>query len=640
MNKPFLENFNAHVMPKKIKCKPILKWAGGKTQMLDSILPRFPDSYGKYIEPFFGGGAVFFALQPDNAVIADSNPELINLYSTVANNVDAVIDELRKFTNTEEMFYDVRSQDWESLSPVEAAARTIYLNKTCFNGLYRVNKKGQFNVPFGKYKNPKILDEDNLRAASSLLSKARIVCCDYSEVLENLTCPNDLIFLDPPYVPISEYSDFNRYTQEQFYLADHEKLAKTYRALSDKGCHVFLTNSNHSIVQNLYSGFKYEVIQTRRHISCDSKTRKGEDVIVSTLPENKTFHLDLEKVSTLSDQVKLYPSTRYMGSKQKLLPYILGIVEQFNATTLVDLFSGSGIVSYLFKTLGKQVITNDYMNMSHTFTKAMVENNHVTLSEEKARSLLVEKYPINDFVQTKFKDLYFSDAENLLIDIVRSNISKLENEYEQAIARSALIRACMKKRPRGIFTYTGHRYDDGRKDLVLTLEEQFLNAVDSINKAIFDNGQSNISYRQNALDIDLPDNCLIYMDPPYYSTCSDNEYVRRYHFVEGLSLDWEGIEIQEHTKTKKFKSYPTPFSSRKDVYVAFDKLFEKYKENILIISYSSNSLPNMDEMLEMLKRYKQNVDVVPIDYKYSFGNQASKVGNNRNAVQEYLFVAY
>lgn len=189
-----------------------MKWAGGKTQMLDSILPRFPDSYGKYIEPFFLVEELYFALQPDNAVIADSNPELINLYSTVANNVDAVIDELRKFTNTEEMFYDVRSQDWESLSPVEAAARTIYLNKTCFNGLYRVNKKGQFNVPFGKYKNPKILDEDNLRAASSLLSKARIVCCDYSEVLENLTCPNDLIFRSP-YVPISEYSDFKRYTK-------------------------------------------------------------------------------------------------------------------------------------------------------------------------------------------------------------------------------------------------------------------------------------------------------------------------------------------------------------------------------------------------------------------------------------------
>jgi len=640
VNKPLLTNFIDDLTPQKIKCKPILKWAGGKTQMLDSILPRFPDSYGKYIEPFFGGGAVFFALQPENAIISDSNPELINLYRTVADNVDAVINELQKFENIEEMFYEVRAQKWESLSPAEAAARTIYLNRTCFNGLYRVNKKGQFNVPFGKYKNPKIIDESNLRAASNLLSKATILCSDYSEILENLTCPNDLVFLDPPYVPISEYSDFKRYTKEQFSLEEHEKLAQIYKILSDKGCHTFLTNSNHPIVKNLYSGFKYEVIQTKRHISCDSKTRKGEDVIVSTISENKAFYLDLDKVSSPPDQVNLYPSTRYMGSKQKLLPYILGIVEQFNVPTLVDLFSGSGVVSYLFKTLSKDLITNDYMNMSHTFTKAMVENNHVTLSDEKARSLLIKNDPIDDFVQTKFKDLYFSDDENLLIDIVRSNIQKLDNEYEQAIARSALIRACMKKRPRGIFTYTGHRYDDGRKDLVLTLKEQFLIAVELINKSIFDNGKSNISYRKNALDIDLPDNCLIYMDPPYYSKCSDNEYVRRYHFVEGLSLDWKGIEIQEHTKTKKFKSYPTPFSSRKEVYVAFNQLFEKYRKNILIISYSSNSLPSMDEMLDMLKRYKQSVDVIPIDYKYSFGNQANKIGDNRNAVQEYLFVAY
>ncbi|MDC4354127.1 Dam family site-specific DNA-(adenine-N6)-methyltransferase [Acinetobacter baumannii] len=640
MNKPFLVNFNNDLTPQKIKCKPILKWAGGKTQMLDSILPRFPVSYGKYVEPFFGGGAVFFALQPENAIISDSNPELINLYRTVANDVDTVIDELKKFENTEEMFYEVRAQKWENLSPAEAAARTIYLNRTCFNGLYRVNKRGQFNVPFGKYKNPKIVDEDNLRAASSLLSKATIICSDYSEVLENLTCPHDLIFLDPPYIPISEHSDFKRYTKEQFHLEDHEHLAKIYRRLSDKGCNVFLTNSNHPIVQKLYNGFEYEVIQTKRHISCDSQNRKGEDVIVSNISEKKEFQLDLEKISLPAEQVKFYPSTRYMGSKQKLLPYILGIVEQFNINTLVDLFSGSGIVSYLFKTLNKKVITNDYMNMSYNFTKAMVENNSVTLSEEKARDLLIAKGPIDDFVQKKFKDLYFSDSENLLIDVIRSNILMLDNEYEQAIARSALIRACMKKRPRGIFTYTGYRYDDGRKDLILTLEEQFINAIESINQSIFDNGQSNISYRKDALNIDLPDNCLIYMDPPYYSTCSDNEYVRRYHFVEGLSLDWKGIEIQEHTKTKKFKSYPSPFSSRKDVYGAFDKLFEKYKQNILVISYSSNSLPNMDEMLQMLKRYKNNVDVIPIDYKYSFGNQGSKVGDNRNTVQEYLFVAY
>ena len=151
--------------------KPILKWAGGKTQMLGDLIPKVPTSYGRYIEPFLGGGAMFFALQPENAVIADSNPELINMYRQVADHVDEVINFLRKYENTSEMFYAVRSLDWTSLPKAEAAARTIYLNKTCFNGLYRVNKQGQFNVPFGKYKNPKICDEDGLRAASEVLKK-------------------------------------------------------------------------------------------------------------------------------------------------------------------------------------------------------------------------------------------------------------------------------------------------------------------------------------------------------------------------------------------------------------------------------------------------------------------------------------
>lgn len=134
--------------------RPILKWAGGKTQMLKDILPRIPEYSGKFIEPFVGGGALYFSLLPENAVIADSNPELINVYVQVANVVDEVITILKGYENTEEMFYSVRALDYETLSPVEAAARTIYLNKTCFNGLYRVNRKGQFNTPFGHYKNP------------------------------------------------------------------------------------------------------------------------------------------------------------------------------------------------------------------------------------------------------------------------------------------------------------------------------------------------------------------------------------------------------------------------------------------------------------------------------------------------------
>ena len=151
--------------------------------MLGDLLPKVPASYRRYIEPFFGGGAMFFALQPENAIIADSNPELINMYRQIANHVDDVIGYLKKYENTSEMFYAVRSQDWTALPKAEAAARTLFLNKTCFNGLYRVNKQGKFNVPYGRYKNPKICDEENLQAASAALKKAEILCGDYLLVI-------------------------------------------------------------------------------------------------------------------------------------------------------------------------------------------------------------------------------------------------------------------------------------------------------------------------------------------------------------------------------------------------------------------------------------------------------------------------
>ena len=147
----------------QVQAKPILKWAGGKTQMLGDLLPKVPASYGRYIEPFFGGGAMFFALQPENAIIADSNTELINIYRQISDKVLSVIKSLKQYENTSEMFYAVRSQEWTLLPKEEAAARTIFLNRTCFNGLYRVNKQGKFNVPYGKYKNPKICDEEGLQ---------------------------------------------------------------------------------------------------------------------------------------------------------------------------------------------------------------------------------------------------------------------------------------------------------------------------------------------------------------------------------------------------------------------------------------------------------------------------------------------
>lgn len=620
-----------------VPAKPILKWAGGKTQMLGDLLPKVPSSYGRYIEPFFGGGAMFFALQPEQAVIADSNPELINLYRQVANHVDDVICQLKKNENTQEMFYAVRGQDWTMLPEAEAAARTIFLNKTCFNGLYRVNKKGQFNVPFGKYKNPKICDEEGLKAASAALKKAEIVCGDYLLVLEHYAQPGDFVFLDPPYLPISEYSDFKRYTKEQFYEEDHVELAKMVKTLHERGCHVILTNSNHPLVHELYAPFTIDVIQTKRHISCNGSTRKGEDVIVTIPPKQRTLIKLLPK--PLPEQVSAYPPTRFMGSKSKLLSEIWSVASQFNVDTVVDLFSGSGIVGYMFKAQGKSVISNDYMAMSATFTKAMIENNTVTLPLEEAKRLLVAHKESDHFVSTKFQGLYYTDEENDLIDTLRTNIAAIRDPYKHAIAMTALIRACTKKRPRGIFTYTGHRYDDGRKDLQKSLAEQFLEAVEAVNSAVFDNGKVNRSKHGDAMDLRVEQADLVYIDPPYYSPLSDNEYVRRYHFVEGLARDWKGVEIQEHTQTKKFKSYPTPFSTRKGAADAFDRLFKKFTNSILIVSYSSNSLPTQDEMVAMMAKYKEHVEVIPIDYKYSFGNQ-NEAKTHRNSVQEYLFVGY
>ena len=202
---------------KQIQAKPIMKWAGGKTQMLGDIMPKIPQKYGKYIEPFIGGGALFFALSPDKAIIADSNPELINMYRQVADNVEAVISHLKKYKNTKEDFYEVRSLDWLKLKKEEAAARTIYLNKTCFNGLYRVNKRGQFNVPFGKYKAPNFCDEESLFAASDVLKKRNYNMWRLFVSIERICRARRFYLFRSPVLANFRYSDFKRYTKEQFY---------------------------------------------------------------------------------------------------------------------------------------------------------------------------------------------------------------------------------------------------------------------------------------------------------------------------------------------------------------------------------------------------------------------------------------
>lgn len=617
--------------------KPLLKWAGGKTQLLKQLSLEIPHKYETYVEPFFGGGALFFFLQPSRAVISDSNPELINLYQQVAQNVEKVISNLKKFKNSEDLFLKIRSQNWQEMDPAKAAARTIFLNKTCFNGLYRVNKEGKFNVPFAHYKNPTICDEKTLRADSEALKNATIVCGDFSEVLKKYAKKGDFIFLDPPYFPVSEYSDFKRYTKEQFRESDQQRLANECARLHELGSFVIETNSNSQGTFDLYGKYETSLVRTKRFIACKASSRTGYDIIIK-IP----CQLDNAVYPPSEPQMKKFPATRYMGSKNKLLPYIWKAASSFNFISVLDAFAGSNVVGYMFKTHGKKIISNDYMFMSAVQAKALVENNSVQLSLEKAQKLAENPSDHGQgFVCKHFKGLYFSDEDNKIIDTINQNIKNLEDPYEKAIAKAALIRACVKKRPRGIFTYVGHRYDDGRKDLRLSLLEQFLEAVKEINGAVFDNHQNNLSLRGDALTVSVnPAPDLVYIDPPYFSPLSDNEYVRRYHFVEGLARDWNGVKIQESTKTKKFKNYPTPFSKKDETYAAFHSLFNQYKDSILLVSYSSNSVPTLFEMVQILSQYKANVRVMPIPYRYSFGNQGDKVDDNRNVVTEYIFIGY
>lgn len=344
------------------------------------------------------------------------------------------------------------------------------------------------------------------------------------------------------------------------------------------------------------------------------------------------FELDAEQISK-------FPSTRYMGSKGKLLPHIWAASQSVEHSSVLDLFSGSGVVSYMFKAQGLQVVSNDYMQFSSTMARATVENSLTTLDGNDIDRLISATDVGDAFVSETFRGLYYSDSDNLFIDRIRTEIAKMVDAHKRSLAMAALMRGCLKKRARGIFTYVGQRYDDGRRDLSLGLREQFLEAVETLNAAVFSNGRNNRSVWGDALSVSPAEGALVYIDPPYYSPYSDNEYVRRYHFVEGLARSWDGLEIQQHTKTKKFKNYPTPFSTRKGTYKAFDQLFEAHRNSPLIVSYSSNSLPSFDEMIALLRQYKTQVEVLPIDHRYSFGTQMSAGVSGRNEVKEYLFIA-
>lgn len=260
----------------KSETYPIVKWVGGKRQLMFELIKNMPKSYNRYFEPFIGGGALFFELQPEQAYISDMNEELINLYSVVRDNVYELIKDLSKHEVSKEYFLEIRNIDrteqYTELSDVERASRFIYLNRTCFNGMYRVNSQGQFNVPFGHYKNPRIIDENNLLNCSELLKKTEIKCADFSEILTKVK-KGDLVYFDPPYVPLNETSSFTSYTKDGFDINMQFKLRDVCDELDNKGVKFMLSNSDTKLVNELYVNYEIKKVFASRQINANADGR-------------------------------------------------------------------------------------------------------------------------------------------------------------------------------------------------------------------------------------------------------------------------------------------------------------------------------------------------------------------------------
>jgi len=276
--------------------KPFLKWAGGKTQILNQIEENFPKELKegkikKYMEPFVGGGAVlFYILQKhdfDEVVINDINEDLILTYNVIKNDVNKLIDELESLRENfllldddqrKEFYYNVRDEfnkknNCNEINEIKRVAQFIFLNKTCFNGLYRVNKKGEFNVPYGRYKNPKIFDEKNLKNASKLLKNVKILCNSF-EVIDDYVDDETFVYFDPPYKPLNKTSSFTSYTKYNFDDNDQIRLAKFYKKLDKKGCKLMLSNSdNLEFFEKLYGGFNIKKVIARRIINSKGNKR-------------------------------------------------------------------------------------------------------------------------------------------------------------------------------------------------------------------------------------------------------------------------------------------------------------------------------------------------------------------------------
>ena len=266
-------------------CKPVIKWVGGKRQLINDIKTNMPEKYNRYFEPFIGGAALFFELKPENAFINDYNHELTNLYEIIKTKPNELIKDLKKHKNNEDYYYSLRKLDreptkYKRMSKVKKASRFIFLNKTGYNGLYRVNQKGQNNVPYGRYSNPTIFEEDNILECSKYLQSATITTGDFENIKEHIK-EGDFVYFDPPYVPLNATSNFTAYTDKGFDDDMQFRLKELCDYIDSIGAYFLLSNSYTEFILDLYKDYQIVTVEANRALNCKASGRgKIKEVLV------------------------------------------------------------------------------------------------------------------------------------------------------------------------------------------------------------------------------------------------------------------------------------------------------------------------------------------------------------------------
>lgn len=336
----------------------------------------------------------------------------------------------------------------------------------------------------------------------------------------------------------------------------------------------------------------------------------------------------------VSGSVNGFPRLRYMGSKYRLVPYLAEAFTELGGRTALDAFSGSGVVSYLLKTLGYQVTANDFLAFPSVIARATVVNQHDRLTGDDIELICGPAADDRDFVRRTFQGLYFTDADRAFLDSAWSHIDSMTG-HKRDLAIAALVLAAARRQPRGVFTVTGMRYDDGRRDLRTALREHFRARAAEYNRVVFDSGQLCTASCGDVFALTPQPWDVVYLDPPYAPPRDDNCYIKRYHFLEGLAVYWRGQQIMENTRTKKLAKRYTPFSYTRTVTDALRRTFQQFADSVIVLSYSSNAVPGAAEIEALLREVKDHVEVRLTDHTYTFGTHQAAA---RRAVSEYLFI--